>query len=124
VTGSVTRLTKPTESSTECVLVIYPEDSLPLTVQNSLGEDIPAAYCLLANIDVNNKYQLTDIRDRRYIVHRDYTPVADWLTLPFDQDLIDLYEIVKKYEVTWLEPKNCMKQEYAALTKTDIVIES
>ena len=124
VTGSVTRLTKPTESSTECVLVIYPEDSLPLTVQNSLGKDIPAAYCLLANIDVNNKYQLTDIRDRRYIVHRDYTPVADWLTLPFDQDLIDLYEIVKKYEVTWLEPKNCMKQEYAALTKTDIVIES
>jgi len=124
VTGSVTRLTKPTESSTQCVLVIYPEDSLPLTIQNTLGEDIPAAYCLLANIDVNNKYQLTDIRDKRYIVHRDYTPVADWLTLPFDQDLIDLYEIVKKYEVTWLEPKSCMKQEYAALTKTDIVIEN
>jgi hypothetical protein len=105
-------------------LVIYPENSLPLTVQNSLGEDVPAAYSLLANIDVNNRHQLTDIRDKRYIVHRDYTPVADWLTLPFDQDLIDLYEVVKKYEVTWLGPKTCMKQEYAALTKDDIVIKN
>jgi hypothetical protein len=78
----------------------------------------------LANIDVNNRHQLTDIRDKRYIVHRDYTPVADWLTLPFDQDLIDLYEVVKKYEVTWLGPKTCMKQEYAALTKDDIVIKN
>jgi hypothetical protein len=124
VTGSVTRLTKPTASSTQCVLVIYPEDELPLTIQNSLGVDVPATYCLLANVDINAKYELTDIRDKRYIVHRDYTPVADWLTLPFDQDLIDLYEIVKKYEVTWLDPKTCMKQEYAALTKTDVVVEN
>jgi len=124
VTGSVTRLTTPTEASTQCVLVIYPEDSLPTTFINSLGVETPATYCLLANIDINNKYKLTDIRDKRYIVHRDYTPVTDWLTLPFDQDLIDLYEVVKEYEVTWMGPQTCMKQEYAALTKSDIVIEA
>ena len=124
VTGSVTQLTTPTETSTQCALVIYPEDSLPSTFTNSLGVEVPATYCLLANVDINNTYKLTDIRDRRYIVHRDYTPVADWLTLPFDQDLIDLYEIVKEYEVTWMGPQTCMKQEYAALTKSDIVIEN
>ena len=124
VTGSVTRVTQPTEASTQCVLVIYPENSLPATALNSLGVEVPATYCLLANVDINNKYELTDIRDKRYIVHRDYTPVSDWLTLPFDRDLIDLYEIVKEYEFTWLGPETCMKQEYAALIKDEIVIEN
>jgi len=124
VTGSVTRVTQPTEASTQCVLVIYPENSLPATALNSLGVEVPATYCWLANVDINNKYELTDIRDKRYIVHRDYTPVADWLTLPFDRDLIDLYETVKEYEFTWLGPETCMKQEYAALIKDEIVIEN
>ena len=124
VTGSVTRVTRPTEASTQCVLVIYPENSLPATALNSLGVEVPAVYCWLANVDINNTYELTNIRDKRYIVHRDYTPIADWLTLPFDKDLISLYETVKDYEFTWMGPRTCMRQEYAALVKEEIVIEN
>jgi hypothetical protein len=51
-------------------------------------------------------------------------PVADWLTKPFDEDLIDLYEQVEDYPNLWLAPTTCMKQEYASLTEDQIVVVS
>jgi len=124
VTGFVTRLTTPVEATTDCVLVIYPENQLPATVTNSLGVEIAATYCPLAIIEADNSYRLTNIRDKRYIVHRNYEPISDWLTRPFDGDLIDLYETVNDYGNTWLNPITCVKQEYAALTTNEILVEN
>jgi hypothetical protein len=102
---------------------MYPSGSLPKTAINSAGEEIPATYCSLAAIDVLSGYSLDKIRDLRYIIHRDYTPVADWLTKPFDEDLINLYEQVSEYPSLWLAPPSCMKQEYLSLTKYQITVE-
>jgi hypothetical protein len=92
-------------------------------VVNSAGETIPATYCPLAVVDVSSNYSIEKIEDVRYIIHRDYTPVADWLTKPFDEDLIDLYEQVSDYSPLWLTPSSCMKQEYLALNKDQIIVE-
>ena len=123
VTGVVTLLESQAAPSTRAVLVMYPKGTLPKTVVNSAGETIPATYCPLAVVDVSSNYLIEKIEDVRYIIHRDYTPVADWLTKPFDEDLIDLYEQVSDYSPLWLTPSSCMKQEYLALNKDQIIVE-
>jgi hypothetical protein len=64
------------------------------------------------------------VEDARYLTHRDFQPVADWITLPFDEDLIDLYEQVKGYSTLWMSPVECMKQEYATLSTDDVILVS
>jgi hypothetical protein len=123
VTGVVTLLESQAAPSTRAVLVMYPKGTLPKTVVNSAGETIPATYCPLAVVDVSSNYSIEKIEDVRYIIHRDYTPVADWLTKPFDEDLIDLYEQVSDYSPLWLTPSSCMKQEYLSLNKDQIIVE-
>jgi hypothetical protein len=123
VTGVVTMLEPQSSPSTRAVLVMYPSGTLPKTVINSAGEEIPATYCSLAKVDVLSGYSIDEIGDLRYIIHRDYTPVADWLTKPFDEDLINLYEQVSGYSPLWLAPPSCMKQEYLGLTKDQILVE-
>ena len=123
VTGVVTMLEPQASPSTRAVLVMYPSGTLPKTVINSAGEEIPATYCPLAMVDVLSGYSVDNIEDLRYIIHRDYTPVADWLTKPFDEDLINLYEQVSGYSPLWLAPPSCMKQEYLGLTKDQITVE-
>jgi hypothetical protein len=123
VTGVVTMLEPQSSPSTRAVLVMYPSGTLPKTVINSAGEEIPATYCSLARVDVLSGYSIDEIGDLRYIIHRDYTPVADWLTKPFDEDLINLYEQVSGYSPLWLAPPSCMKQEYLGLTKDQILVE-
>lgn len=122
VTGTVNLLTKPSNPSTRASLVAYPENLLPKTVKNSEGVDVPATYCKLANVDIDNKFQVIDVQDLRFIIHRDYVPVADWLTKPFDDDLINLYEQVSDYAELWMSPPACMKQEYASLTDKLIIV--
>ena len=123
VTGVVTLLEPQASPSTRAVLVMYPSGTLPKTVINSAGEEIPATYCPLAMIDVLTGYSIDNIEDLRYIIHRDYVPVADWLTKPFDEDLVNLYEQVSDYSPLWLAPPSCMKQEYLSLTKEQITVE-
>ena len=123
VTGVVTLLESQAAPSTRAVLVMYPKGTLPKTVVNSAGETIPATYCPLAVVDVSSNYSIEKIEDVRYIIHRDYTPVAEWLTKPFDEDLIDLYEQVSDYSPLWLTPSSCMKQEYLALNEDQIIVE-
>lgn len=123
VSGTVTLPTKPSNPSTRAALVMYPENLLPATVTNSSNEQVAATYCPLANVDVNNNYEVISIRDLRYVIHRDYQPVSDWLTKPFDDDLISLYEQVKGYSTVWMSPTECLKQEYLGLGKELIVIE-
>jgi len=102
---------------------MYPYGVLPKTVENSAGEEILATYCVLAIVDILKNYEIDDIDDSRSIIHRDYVPVADWLTVPFDKDLIDLYEQVSDYSELWMSPSLCMKQEYVDLKKNQVQVE-
>lgn len=124
VTGAVTMLDSQAALSPRVTPVMYPVGTLPKTVTNSQGEEIPATYCLLAEIDVDSTYTVTRIEDTRSIIHRDYTPVADWLTAPFDEDLINLYEQVSEYDTLWMAPPSCMGQEYQKLTSDQIIVEA
>jgi len=114
VTGIITLLEKPSVPVPRASLVLYPSGTLPV------GE----TFCSLAEITVNNDYQVTKLRDTREVIRRDYTPVADWLTKPFDTDLISLYEEVSIYPTTWMNPPTAMKQEYAELTQYQVIVEN
>ena len=122
VSGIITLLESQAAPSTRAVLVMYPTGSLPKTVVNESGKTIPATYCPLAYIDVDSAYQITKVKDARYIIHRDYVPVSDWLTKPFDDNLISLYEQVDDFPNLWLAPNTCMKQEYVALSEEQITV--
>jgi hypothetical protein len=124
VSGTLTLLTSFATPTLRSVLVMYPEGTAPQTVKNSEGEDIPVNYCFLAKVDVDDFSTIIDIEDRRSIINRDYTPVADWLTVPFDEDLIDMYEQVSDYSSLWMSPVKAMKQEYKTLTQEQITLEA
>lgn len=124
VSGVLTLLEPQANPSPRATLVMYPTGTLPKTVVNSNGEEIPATYCVLAKVDVGNDWKLLDIQDEREIIHRDYTPVADWLTKPFDDDLINLYEQVSDYSRLWMSPTSCMRQEYATLATDQVKVEA
>jgi len=112
VSGTITLLKQPDNPIPGATLVIYPENAVP--------KELTLAQ--LAIVEVNNDYQITKVEDVRYLTHRDYQPIADWLTLPFDENLIDLYEQVKGYSTLWMSPAECMKQEYATLTTDDVIL--
>ena len=124
VSGVLTLLEPQESPSTRATLVMYPTGTLPKTVVNASNETVPATYCPLAQVDINNTYKIEKIQDTRFIIHRDYVPVADWLTKPFDEDLIDLYEQVTDYRPLWMAPPSAMKQEYAALSENQITVEA
>jgi len=114
VSGVITLLERPSVPVPRASLVLYPSGTLPV------GE----TFCSLAEITVNNDYQVTKLRDTRVVIRRDYTPVSDWLTKPFDIDLINLYEEVSIYPATWMTPPTAMKQEYAGLTQYRVIVEN
>jgi len=114
VTGVITRLERPSVPIPRASLVLYPSGTLPV------GE----TFCTLAEITVNNDFEITKVKDTRDIIRRDYTPVSDWLTKPFDTDLINLYEQVSTYPTTWMNPPTAMKQEYAGLTQYQVIVEN
>lgn len=124
ITGAITLLEPQSGLSPRAALAMYSAGTLPKTVINSQGKEILAVYCKLAEVDVNANYKITRIQDTRSIIHRDYTPVADWLTAPFDEDLINLYEQVSEYAPLWMAPPTCMDQEYSKLTLDQIVVEA
>lgn len=115
VSGTVTLLKRPSGPDTFAALALYPENLVPETVTNANGEEVPGVYCNLAIIDVDNSYRVINIEDIRYIIHRDYQPVANWLTNFWDSNLIDLYSQVSAFPQTWLSPTSCLRQEYAVL---------
>jgi hypothetical protein len=124
VTGVITLNTQLSGPETFASLALYPENAVPTTTINSLGEEIPTTYCNLAYIDVNEYFEVSgEIEDVRYIIHRDFKPVSNWLTTFWDENLINLYEQVKVYPETWMSPLTCLKQEYADLENLGIVIQ-
>ena len=122
VTGLLTLETPQASPSPRAALVMYPFGTLPKTVENVDGEKVPATYCILAEVDVSETSTLLNIVDTREIIHRDYTPVADWLTKPFDDNLINLYEQVSAYAPLWMAPSTCMKQEYLTLGQYQVEV--
>lgn len=122
VSGIVTLMRRPSEPLVTSALAIYPENLVPKTIENSLGEAVPAIHCRIALFDTNEKAEIIRVIDERLIVNRDFKPVADWLTRPFDENLTDLYEQVKGYATLWMNPVDCMKQEYALLTEDLVVV--
>jgi hypothetical protein len=122
VTGAVTQLTPQVAPSTRCALVMYPANTVPRTVTNASGEEVPATYCDLAFVEVGKSFNVLKVEDSRYVIRKDYTPVADWLTRPFDENLINLYEQVSDYNQLWLSPTSCMRQEYLALSTEQITV--
>ena len=123
VSGVVTLVEKQAAQSSRATLVMYPIGTSPKTVKNADGIVVPATYCSLAYLDVGPGYQVDRLEDTRFIIKRDYQPVSDWLTLPFDENLIDFYEQVSNYPSFWMAPPSCLKQEYASLTKNQIKVE-
>lgn len=112
VTGTFTLEKRPASAATRARLVMWPAGTEPKDV----------TYCPLAFVDVDNNFQVDLVQDLRFVIRRDYVPVADWLTKPFDETLINLYEQVKEYPFYWMNPPTCMKQEYANLADENIVV--
>lgn len=123
VSGTLTLLEPQATPSPRATLVMYPVGTLPATVINSGGKTIPATYCTLAQVDITRDYKVSRIEDTRVIFQSDYVPVADWLTAPFDENLINLYEQVSGYGQFWMAPSSCMKQEYQKLSTDQITVE-
>lgn len=124
VSGTLTLLQPPSAPTPKATLVMYPVGATPKTVTNSQGEEIPVTYARLAEVDVGNNYNVISITDTRNIIRRDYVPVANWLTDPFDRNLIDLYEQVSGYSTLWMAPPSCLKQEMIGLESDQITVEA
>jgi hypothetical protein len=122
VTGTITQLKRPSGPKPKASLVAYPENQVPEVLVNANGAEVRPTYCDLALVSVGDGFLVEDIRDLRNITNRDFVPVSDWLTLPWDENLIDLYEQVKRYPEFWLTPTSAMRQEYEGLLQYDIVL--
>ena len=123
VTGVITLPRKMSGPQTFASLVMYPENQVPAVTVNSSGVEIPSVFCKLAFVEVNNVFEVTSVEDTRYIIHRDYKPVASWLTDFWDNNLIDLYEQVKFFPDTWMNPDTCLNQEYLSLAQYGVLTE-
>jgi hypothetical protein len=123
VSGILTLLASFSTPTLRSVLVMYPEGTAPKTVKNSQNKDVPVTYCILARVDTDNSSTIIDLEDKRNIINSDYTPVVEWLTTPFDEDLIGLYDQVSNYSSLWMNPQVAMKQEYNGLKKKQITVE-
>ena len=122
VTGTMTRLNRPVAPRPRATLVMYPENLIPRTVLNASGNEVTPTYCDLALVSIKDGYVIEDIRDIRNITQREFVPVADWLTKPWDDNLINLYEQVKGYANLWMNPETLLDQEYDTLTQYDIIV--
>jgi hypothetical protein len=123
VSGIVTLMRKPISPVSYWQLVAYPENQIPDTKINAEGKEIPLSTCNLAMVDVNNLYEAEKITDIRQTVNTDYEPIADWLTRPWDENLMSLYEQSDNYFSLWMNPNSCMYQEYGKLEEQLVTTE-
>jgi hypothetical protein len=123
VSGLLTVLEKPSAPTPLSRLVMYPVGLLPKTVTIDSGDEVLATYCRLAIVDIGSSFNVLRVEDQRSIIHRDFAPVADWLTLPFDENLIYFYNQAQAYPKNWMSPPTCLEQEYVALESKGITVE-
>jgi hypothetical protein len=124
VSGIISLERKPAESLSRISLVAYPQTTLPKTALDSLGNEVPAVYCKLAFVDIDDSFRVTRIVDLRESVNTDYRPISEWLTRPWDTNLISLHGQVEKYSELWMSPQNCLVQEYSSLENKLISVDS
>ena len=124
VTGIVTIETQPSTYTPQSNLVAWPANTVPASFKNSLGEDVPLIFCGLGYVDVNNQYKIDSITDVRETVNTGFQPVSEWLTRPWDDNLVENFVQASNYAELWMNPENSMKQEYAALSSDSIQIVS
>jgi hypothetical protein len=122
VSGTLSLLRKPAAATSVINLVAYPENSVPKTVRNSTGKEVPVTLCKLAYVSIDGAYRVEKITDLREVVHTDHQPLADWLTRALDTNLINLFSQVKGYSSVWMSPQNCMRHEYATLQNNLVAV--
>ena len=112
VTGQVTQIRRPSGPTPKAALSLYPRLSAPAET----------VFCALAYVDVGQLYKVEEIIDIRNITHRNLEPVADWLTVGWDEQLTNLYSTVKNFANTWMAPTTALKGEYLDLTAKGVVL--
>lgn len=115
VSGIITLDKKPATLTTNYALVAYPVNSIPSKFTNSEGEEVPLIMCKLAHVDVDASFTVTKVQDIREVVYNSFEPIAEWLTRPWDENLISLYNTVSKFEEYWLTPQTALMHEYSTM---------
>lgn len=122
VSGTLTLESLPAVPLTYCQLVAYPSNAIPKEISNDEGEVIPVVMCGLAQVDINNAFEVTAISDIRQTINSEYQPVADWLTRTWDKRLTDLQGRMKNYSELWMNPETCLRGEYSELENYQIEV--
>jgi hypothetical protein len=120
VSGLLYIPTKPTAPRPRAQLAIYPTNLIP---ENE-------SLCRLAVVNVDN-YRIPNKPngelfkdDIREIVTRDYEPIADWLTVYWDEQLITLWEEVKNFTPRYLAPPTLLRASYVGLEEYGVDVSS
>lgn len=122
VDGVLSLRRRPEEGVSICELVAFPENAAPEFADLGEGKSVRATYCDLALVDVNKNFQVDQISDLRKIVKTEYTPVADWLTEPWDENLSNLFHEFGNYTKLWMDPVSSMNHEYEKLSRKSIEV--
>lgn len=122
VSGVMTEERKPATMTTDYALVAYPANSIPTKFTNSLGEEVPLILCKLAYVDINSAFTVTGLQDIREVVNSKYEPVAEWLTRPWDNNLMELFDQLSNYQDYWMVPEKAAYTEYLNLKRYNIEV--
>jgi hypothetical protein len=123
VDGILTLEEEPLIPITVCKLAAYPVNSAPRTIELPNGDIVEPVYCDLANVQIDNSFTITQISDLRETVSKDYVPVTDWLTSPWDDNLKEMFYQASNYTPLWLAPTSSMRGEYKKLSDASITLE-
>lgn len=124
VSGIITENKKPATMTTDYALVAYPANSIPDKFTNSLGEEVPLILCKLAYVDIDSTFTVTGLQDIREVVYTKYEPIAEWLTRPWDETLMNLFDHASNFPTKWMNPETCLKYEYETLSEYGIAVDS
>lgn len=122
VSGIVTLEKKPATMTTNYALVAYPLNAIPDKFTNSLGEEVPLTLCKLAYVDINDAFTVTKLQDIREIVFNSFEPIAEWLTRPWDDSLMNLYDQFSNFPEYWMSPVTAMGEEYSKLERQGVEV--
>jgi hypothetical protein len=79
------------------------------------------AYCKLAYVDIDENHRVIGSPvDLRSTILRDYQPVAEWLTRPWDDLLKGAYDLHEDYGPLRMNPVSAMHHEYGDLENLGI----
>lgn len=115
VSGIITLSKKPASLTTNYALVAYPMNSIPTKFTNSEGKEVPLILCKLAQVDIDSAFRVTKVQDLREVVYNSFEPIAEWLTRPWDENLMSLYNIFSNFQGYWMTPSVALKHEYKTL---------